>query len=240
MVTKKKIIFGVVLVLVIVVGGFTIWAYTPPAPMQEAIDALRPDDQIEVINEKWIEFRPKSPTSELGFIIYPGGRVDPRSYAPLAREIAKSGFLVIIAKIPFNLAVFAPNVATPIIDAHKEINKWVIGGHSLGGAFGSSYAYDNTLAGIVLWASFPAKNISDFQGKVISIYGSEDGLLSQEELEKSKTTLPASTIWVEIQGGNHAYFGYYGEQSGDKPAKITREQQQALIANATISFLQTM
>ena len=238
--SKKKIFLGLFSVLVVIFAGFTIWAYTPPAPMTQALEALKSDVYVEVIDEKWIEFRPKGHTPQVGFIIYPGGRVDPRSYAPLAKEIAKSGFLVIITRVPFNLAFFAPNSATPVIAFHSEIQKWVIGGHSLGGAFASNYALKNQLAGLVLWASYPVSNISAYQGKVISIYGSEDGLLSQAELEKSKTTLPSSTIWVVIEGGNHAYFGYYGEQAGDNPAKITREQQQAQIANATISFLQSI
>ena len=35
------------------------------------------------------------------------------------------------------------------------------------------------------------------------------------------------TTIYEIAGGNHAYFGYYGEQKGDGTATITREKQHA-------------
>jgi NAD(P)-dependent dehydrogenase (short-subunit alcohol dehydrogenase family) len=47
----------------------------------------------------------------------------------------------------------------------------------------------------------------------------------------------AGTTWVAIQGGNHAQFGWYGDQSGDNPATITREEQQAQIVQATADLL---
>ena len=31
--------------------------------------------------------------------------------------------------------------------------------------------------------------------------------------------------WIEIEGGNHAFFGSYGEQAGDGIATITRQSQ---------------
>jgi hypothetical protein len=47
-------------------------------------------------------------------------------------------------------------------------------------------------------------------------------------------------IWVVIQGGDHAQFGWYGAQSGDNPATISREAQQAQIEQATVDFLKTL
>jgi hypothetical protein len=32
-----------------------------------------------------------------------------------------------------------------------------------------------------------------------------------------------------IEGGNHAQFGYYGKQSGDGFASITKEEQQSIV-----------
>ena len=44
-------------------------------------------------------------------------------------------------------------------------------------------------------------------------------------------------LFVPIEGGDHAQFGWYGPQSGDNPATISREEQQAQIVQATVDFL---
>jgi len=45
--------------------------------------------------------------------------------------------------------------------------------------------------------------------------------------------LPADTVFVPIQGGNHTQFGYYGNgtelQKGDNPADISRDAQQQIV-----------
>jgi hypothetical protein len=52
--------------------------------------------------------------------------------------------------------------------------------------------------------------------------------------------LPPDTQWTAIEGGNHAQFGWYGPQSGDHPATISRTAQQARTVRATIDLLRTM
>jgi hypothetical protein len=47
-------------------------------------------------------------------------------------------------------------------------------------------------------------------------------------------------VWVPIEGGNHAQFGYYGPQPGDSPATISREEQQAQAVDATVALLERM
>jgi hypothetical protein len=50
--------------------------------------------------------------------------------------------------------------------------------------------------------------------------------------------LPPSTVRVEIDGANHAQFGWYGLQSGDNNSTISREQQQNQTVAAIIGLLQ--
>ena len=50
--------------------------------------------------------------------------------------------------------------------------------------------------------------------------------------------LPAATVWVPIEGGNHAQFGWYGPQSDADVATISREEQQAQIIAATLALLE--
>ena len=42
---------------------------------------------------------------------------------------------------------------------------------------------------------------------------------------------------VEIEGGNHAQFGNYGPQKGDKPATISAEEQPAQTVEAITDFI---
>jgi len=133
------------------------------------------------------------------------------------------------------------NRAESVINKYEEITDWVIGGHSLGGAMAARYTYNNPqkLSGLILLASYPAQNndLSDMDIRVLSIYGSSDGITSQEKINNSKENLPDDTEWVEIKGGNHSQFGWYGFQDGDDEAQISREKQQSIIVDAITNFL---
>ena len=50
--------------------------------------------------------------------------------------------------------------------------------------------------------------------------------------------LPAAAVFVPIDGGNHAQFGYYGDQPGDNPATISRDEQQTQVIAATAALLE--
>src|SRR5690606_13644842 len=92
--------------------------------------------------------------------------------------------------------------------------------------------------GIVFMASNPLNDaLLNTDLVVMSIYGSNDGLISVDRINESQEYLPTDARFVEIVGGNHAQFGYYGEQGGDNPATITREEQIAQIVDATLSLL---
>jgi pimeloyl-ACP methyl ester carboxylesterase len=238
----RLILLIVVIVIVLLVGGFVVWASTPPTPMSAAIVALESNDRVAVQSGEWITFLPVQGTPTTGFIFYPGGRVDARSYAPPLRQIADAGYLVALVPMPLNLAFFGSNNADAVIAAYPEISHWVIGGHSLGGAMAGRYAHDHpdTIDGLVLWASFVEESFSlaarDIP--VASIYGTLDGLASIESVESSRVVLPADARLIAIEGGNHAQFGDYGDQAGDRAATISREDQQAQAVAATIQLLE--
>ncbi len=221
--------------------GFIAWAMIIAPPMPQAIAALQSDNQVQVTTEPWLAFQPTQQTPTTGLIIYPGGRVDPRAYAPQAHDIAGHGYLVVIVPMPLNLAVFGSGKASSVIEAYPGIENWVIGGHSLGGSMAALYAYQHTdqIDGLVLWASYPANSndLANSNIKVVSISGSLDGLATPAKIDASRSLLPAGTTWVQISGGNHAQFGWYGDQPGDNPATISREDQQAQVIQATINLL---
>jgi pimeloyl-ACP methyl ester carboxylesterase len=235
----------ILIILVVAVGGFVVWASTPLGPDEAALTALQSGDGIQVEDTPWLSFRPSGAEPATGLILYPGGRVDARAYAPLARAIAGAGHRVVIVPMPLNLAVFGPARAGDVIAAYPAVEVWAIGGHSLGGAMAANYVYNHpgAVKGLVLWAAYPAGG-DDLSGRealtVLSIYGTRDGLLTDEEVAASRERLPPATCWVAIEGGNHAQFGAYGTQRGDKSATISAAQQHARIVEATTTLIEAL
>ena len=236
----------IVLIAVLIIGSviFVAWASATPSPMPEAIAAMQSDQQVRVDTTRWLTFTPLAATPKTGFIFYPGGKVDPRSYAPAAKAIAAQGFLVVIVPMPLNLAVFGIGKATDVIAAYPTIQNWAIGGHSLGGSMAANFvrSHSDRVHGLALWASYPANtdNLSGLPLAVVSISGSRDALSTPAKIAASGPLLPATTVWVPIEGGNHGQFGWYGDQSGDNPATISRAEQQRMTIDATAKMLRLL
>jgi hypothetical protein len=236
------------IILVLISAGFIFWATNVPSPMPEAIAALESDALVTVEGNNPIVFSPVGSEHACGLIFYAGGRVDERSYAPAMRALAEEGVFVLLPSMPLNLAVFSPNRAAALMRDYPEVERWVVGGHSLGGAMAASFANGNPadsptgVDGLALWASFPAAGADMSQRTdlaVGSIYGSEDGLATVSDIDASRALLPESTVFTRIEGGNHAQFGWYGPQSGDGEASISREEQQEQVHAATLDLMRT-
>jgi hypothetical protein len=246
--SMKRILpwLGLGILLIVLAGllGFVIWGSTPQAASQTGLQALVSDASVLVETDPWLTFTPAQGVPQAGMIIYPGGHVDPRAYAPLARQIAAQGYKVIVVPMPLALAVLAPDRADTVIRAHPDIKRWAIGGHSLGGAMAARFAYvhPGEVDGLVLWAAYPAASddLSALDLRVASIYGTRDGLTTGDKIEASRALLPPDTSWVPIEGGNHAQFGDYGVQSGDRTASISAVEQQRQAAIATLAVLKSM
>ncbi|WP_304242545.1 alpha/beta hydrolase [Gracilinema caldarium] len=246
-----------ILIVAVFLGGL-LTGCTAMAPQKEAEEALRSDSRVLVKQGKFLAFEPLagaavSATEEpqgnagsafpsIGLIIYPGAKVDPRAYAPQAKALAAQGYLVAIVPVAFSFAIFSPNRADWVLHAYPEIQNWVVAGHSLGGVAAAQYAvrHKNQIRGIVFWASYPASDISQSGIPVLSISASLDGLATPEKVEGYKKNQPADTQYVVIQGGNHAQFGWYEPQKGDRAATISAEEQTAQIVEATAAFLQKL
>ena len=136
----RKNLWRIIAVLIIVALGVPglQWLTHERQLLPEAADTLESDAQMTVTQESWLTFTPTEDHAT-GFIFYPGGRIAPEGYAPLMREIALEGYLVVVPDMPLNIAAFRPNIADKIIAAHPEINRWVISGHSVGGAMAAQY-----------------------------------------------------------------------------------------------------
>lgn len=172
----------------------------------------------------------ETPGTADALAFYPGGKVQPEAYMPLMRRIARDGVDCYLVKMPFNLAVFGVNRVEGVMAAHPH-DRWLLAGHSLGGAMAALWAAEHPgrLHGLALLAAYPTKLLpEDLQ--VLVLYGSEDGVLNRNKLEKSAPLLPPNAVVRQLSGGNHAYFGSYGEQKGDGVATISPEAQWELTA----------
>ena len=232
----KKRIIALAVVLILCIGG---WAYVSdyyPAD-ETAIAATASASGIAIHqNDKTLAFIPEQ--TEMGFIFYPGGKVEYTAYAPLMRALAENGVLCVLTEMPMNLAVLDMNAADGILERYPRVNRWYIGGHSLGGSMAASHAAKNAdlYEGLVLLASYSTSDISSSGLNVISLYGSMDGVLNMDKYVEYKANLPADFDEYVIEGGCHAGFGSYGAQKGDGIPSIFGEEQLQLTAQLLTDF----
>lgn len=171
-------------------------------------------------------------------IFYPGAKVEETAYAPLLYQIAEGGTDCFLVQMPFHLAILGKNKAADVINTYSY-EHWYIAGHSLGGAMAASFASSHAeqLEGLILLAAYGTESISDTNLLVLSLYGSEDQVLNRAKLEAGRELMPQNYTEICIEGGNHAWFGNYGEQDGDGTAKISREEQQKQTVDAILSLI---
>ena len=172
-----------------------------------------------------------------GLIFYPGGKVEHTAYLPLMIALAERGILCVLTPMPCRLAVLDVNAAEEIFEKFPQVDSWYIGGHSLGGSMAASYLSKNTdkLDGLVLLGSYSTADVSD--SHVITILGTEDEVTNMKKYENNKVNIPIGCEEVLITGGNHAYFGMYGEQKGDGIASITPAEQITRAAYRIADFI---
>ena len=155
------------------------------------------------------------------------------------RACAENGILCALVRMPGNLAVLDANAAYGLQQEHPEVTTWYIAGHSLGGAMAAGYAaaHDEDYDGLILLAAYSTKDLTGTALRVLSVYGSEDGVMNQESYEKNRANLPADTTEVVLDGGCHAQFGSYGPQNGDGIPTISGEEQVRQTAEAIAAFV---
>ena len=141
--------------------------------------------------------------------------------------LAAEEIFCVLVEMPFHLAVFDVNAADGIREQYPEIEDWYLGGHSLGGSMAAAYLADHAddFEGLILLGSYSTADLSDTELKVLSVYGSEDGVLNRENYEENRGNLPDDFTEIVIDGGCHAYFGMYGAQEGDGVPRITNTKQ---------------
>ncbi len=212
---------------------FTSCSVYDPVKVKTTIEVKEDTDVIEI--------SPKvGPLSKTGFMFYPGAFVNAGAYVPMLSKLAEKGIRVLIIKAPIGLMVFEPEKGLKFRSRFEGIGAWLISGHSLGGAMAATAIKKNPSAfvGLVLLAAYPAEadDLRQWTGKVTSLSGSEDGLATPTKVDDAKKYLPSTTRYVQIKGGNHAQFGDYGNQNGDKPATISMDDQHKIVIEEILKF----
>ena len=238
---KKRFLWiTIALVIAALVGGCAIYLCTYYEADETAIAAFAPMQEVSYRTTEDGNLVFDVPDATVGLIFYPGGKVDTDAYKPLMAALASKGILCVLVDMPFHLAVFDANAADGIQADYPEIRRWYIGGHSLGGSMAASYLADHTdeYEGLILLAAYSTEDLSDTSLAVLSILGSEDGVLNQDSYRDNRSNLPNGFAEKVIAGGCHAYFGMYGKQDGDGSPTITPEEQILQTAKIIAEFVE--
>ena len=235
---KLKIALYIILALVIIIAGFSIWYLTDYSHADASVNAyLNGTDNVSVEkidNGLFLD----GPGNESALIFYPGAKIEYTAYLPLFTELANDGVDCFIVEMPFNLAFFGLDSADSIVsNTNFTYDKWYISGHSLGGVVASYYVTNHSTDydGLILLASYPAEDLNNVS--VLSIYGSNDKVFNKETYDKSKGLMDYNLTEYVINGGNHAQFASYGNQAGDGVATISSENQRKQTEKEILEFI---
>jgi hypothetical protein len=236
-------------------AGFVLWALVAMSWLANSVrtrgvdeNTLRSNDEASVLTDATgLTFLPAAPNGHAALIFICGSGIAAEAYAPLLRPIAEKGFPVFVVRLPYRFAPLeshkqaAIGRARGLIAAHPEVKRWVIAGHSLGGALAARMARSDSgsLSAVVLVATTHPKDddLSFLRIPVTKIYASNDGVAPPDRVLANRGLLPSHTKWVEIAGGNHSQFGRYGHQLFDGTATVTREKQESLTRWAILDVL---
>jgi hypothetical protein len=233
-----RVLMALLGALLLIIVAFLVYAnMVMPGERDAAIKAWTNPAVAITSTDHSIVMTPTGADSGTGLVFIPGAKVDPYAYMfVLSGIVEESGVTVVITKPTLNLAFFDQRPLTTFTADAPAVGRWYVGGHSLGGVRSCMLADDPAVAGLVLFGSYCANDLSGTDLAVLSIGGSEDGLSTPEKIADAAPLLPATATFVEIEGLNHAGFGNYGVQSGDGVATITSAEARDAITAALAEF----
>ncbi|MEO8713978.1 MAG: alpha/beta hydrolase [Acetobacteraceae bacterium] len=251
-VLRSRIRVGGIIALASLVVGIAIflaWASSPMAPEPGPLTASRADHAITLTETAdGVALAPHSPNGT-GLVFLAGARVDPAAYADKLRGLADAGVTVVIARPTLNFAIFETRPLSVFegLAPDSGVKKWYVGGHSLGGVGACQYAADaprgsggagtGAVAGVILFGSYCAVDLSHSGLPVLTLSASEDGLSTPAKIADAAHLLPKDAQLVSLPGADHAQFGDYGLQPGDGTATSSDAQAKREITAAVLAFV---
>jgi len=222
---------GLLVVIALVVVAVLVWAnIVMQGDRARAMDAWTDPAVTITSTDHSIVIAPTESASATGLVFIPGAKVDPYAYMfTLSGIVKQSGVTVVITKPTLNLAFFDLRPLKTFTADAPGVTDWYVGGHSLGGVKACMLADSPAVSGLVLFGSYCANDLSGSGLTVLSIAGERDGLSTPEKIADARGELPDNASLVEIPGLNHAGFGSYGEQPGDRSSPLSAEQARGAI-----------
>jgi len=230
---------ALLLVIVLASVAFLVWAnMVMQGDRERALDVWNNGDVTITSTDRSVVLSPSSGGSDTGLVYIPGAKVDPYAYMyKLSGVVEEAGVTVVITKPTLNLAFFDTHPLADYTADAPDIEHWYVGGHSLGGVRACQLADDPDVDGLVLFGSYCANDLADSTLRVLSIAASNDGLSTEAKIRDAAPRLPASTEFSVIDGANHARFGDYGVQPGDREATITTKETRDQLTALLVAFL---
>lgn len=187
-------------------------------------------------NQNYLFFEHENP--EAVIVIYQGGLVSTEAYIPFSSNLRDEGYHVYLMKMPLNLAILNTGIIDEVILKHDSLPYYGVG-HSLGGAALSFWIEDhpNALDGMIYLASYSSVDLTHVSSRILSIYGTRDGVLSDQDFFTASKFYNDSFQLEMITGGNHANYFNYGPQEGDLTACISMETQQLMTIELIVDFI---
>ncbi len=226
--------WGALSALALVMVGFLIWANTPYRADRGPVIEVWANDSVQVqYLDEGILMTPAGDSSDLsenptGLVFVPGARVEAHAYMfQLSGVVEQYGVTVLITEPTLNLAFFDTRSLDQFTTAAPDVDRWFVGGHSLGGVRACLMTPGADVEGLVLFGSYCANDLSASGLEVLSIAGENDGLSTPAIIEQNAALLPDGARFETIEGANHASFGDYGVQAGDGERTITSEPMRA-------------
>ena len=241
---RRALALAGVAALVLVVAGavgfylyFGVFGLHAPADVQQSVRA-DPNVTVESGYGGYVVRDADPGVERLGVVFYPGGRVAPDAYLPTAARIAtRANVTVVVPKMRVNLAVLSQGRADAVLAGESDVEQWVVGGHSLGGAMACRYAgaTDETVDGLLLVGAYCDRPVSGMPA--LSVVGTRDAVLNRDRFAETESNLPDPSSVVRIEGMNHSQAGWYAGQSGDQPATVSTPEAHRRLAAVVADWL---
>ena len=217
--------------------GFVIWAEHPMEAEAAPLAKVQADASLTYQDKgDAIVLTPARP-SGTGLVFLAGARVDAAAYAWKLSGIVDQGVTVVIVRPTLNFAIFETRSLSTFERYDPLVRSWFVGGHSLGGVRACQYAKDDKTAGLILFGSYCAADLSHSTIPVLSVGGTRDGLSTPAKILAARHLLPADARLDEITGAVHGQFGDYGKQPGDGTPTITDAAARTAITTDVLDFL---
>lgn len=203
------------------------------APLADARDAVTVTETAD-----GVVLTPPRP-SDQGLVFLAGARVDPAAYADKLSGVAASGVTVVIARPTLNFGILETRPFSAWRALAPGVERWAVGGHSLGGVRACLYAEDpeNRITALVLFGSYCSVDLSGSGLPVLSLAGANDRLSTAEKIGSAAHLLPADAVFETIPDASHAQFGDYGPQPGDGPQDADDAEVRDAITDAVVALL---